>query len=172
MEEVLVLLIPTHPFLPLETTEGHCRHVHCWSPSVCFTSLVSPHVHLLLRIYFVSPLQREKCQFLFPNWTIFKLLVIQHFPECPNQKPRMKLRQSQRGLWCNSDWKKTFGSVKRCPICCWSRTWQPTPIFFAWRVPWTEEPGGLQSMGSQRVRHNWATDNTRELEDPQIGWYL
>ena len=25
---------------------------------------------------------------------------------------------------------------------------------FAWRIPWTEEPGGLQSMGSQRVRHN------------------
>ena len=24
----------------------------------------------------------------------------------------------------------------------------------AWRNPWTEEPGGLQSMGSQRVRHN------------------
>ena len=25
----------------------------------------------------------------------------------------------------------------------------------AWRIPWTEEPGGLQSMGSQRVGHNW-----------------
>ena len=24
----------------------------------------------------------------------------------------------------------------------------------AWRVPWTEEPGGLQSMGSHTVRHN------------------
>ena len=24
----------------------------------------------------------------------------------------------------------------------------------AWRIPWTEEPGGLQSIGSQRVRHN------------------
>ena len=24
----------------------------------------------------------------------------------------------------------------------------------AWRVPWTEEPGGLQSMGSQRVGHD------------------
>ena len=24
----------------------------------------------------------------------------------------------------------------------------------AWRIPWTEEPRGLQSMGSQRVRHN------------------
>ena len=23
-----------------------------------------------------------------------------------------------------------------------------------WRIPWTEEPGGLQSMGSQRVKHN------------------
>ena len=28
----------------------------------------------------------------------------------------------------------------------------------AWRIPWIEEPGGLQSMGSQRVRHNWATN--------------
>ena len=25
---------------------------------------------------------------------------------------------------------------------------------FAWGVPWTEEPGGLPSMGSQRVRHD------------------
>ena len=24
----------------------------------------------------------------------------------------------------------------------------------AWRIPWTEAPGGLQSMGSQRVRHD------------------
>ena len=24
----------------------------------------------------------------------------------------------------------------------------------AWKIPWTEEPGGLQSMGSQRVRHD------------------
>ena len=28
----------------------------------------------------------------------------------------------------------------------------------AWAIPWTEEPGELQSMGSQRVRHIWATD--------------
>ena len=25
---------------------------------------------------------------------------------------------------------------------------------FAWRIPWTEEPGRLQSIGSQRVKHN------------------
>ena len=28
----------------------------------------------------------------------------------------------------------------------------------AWRIPWTEEPGGLQSMGSQRVRHDCTTN--------------
>ena len=28
----------------------------------------------------------------------------------------------------------------------------------AWKIPWTEEHGGLQSMGSQRVRHGWATN--------------
>ena len=28
----------------------------------------------------------------------------------------------------------------------------------AWRIPRTKEPGGLQSMGSQRVGHNWATN--------------
>ena len=27
----------------------------------------------------------------------------------------------------------------------------------AWRIPWAEEPGGLQSTGSQRVGHNWVT---------------
>ena len=27
----------------------------------------------------------------------------------------------------------------------------------AWRIPWTEEPGELQSTGLQRLRHNWAT---------------
>ena len=28
------------------------------------------------------------------------------------------------------------------------------PSILAWRIPWTEQPGGLQSMGSQRIRHN------------------
>ena len=28
------------------------------------------------------------------------------------------------------------------------------PSILAWRIPWTEEPGGLQSMGLQRVRHD------------------
>ena len=30
----------------------------------------------------------------------------------------------------------------------------------AWEIPWTKEPGGLQSMRSRRVRNDWATEHT------------
>ena len=33
----------------------------------------------------------------------------------------------------------------------------PHSSTLAWKFPWTEEPGRLQSMGSRRVRHDWAT---------------
>ena len=43
----------------------------------------------------------------------------------------------------------------------------------AWKIPWTEEPGGLQSTGSQWVGHNWVTSLSfflhRELPDVQAG---
>ena len=48
----------------------------------------------------------------------------------------------------------------------WSLGWEnpleevtaPTPVFLPGESPWIEEPGELQSMGLQRVRHNWATN--------------
>ena len=33
----------------------------------------------------------------------------------------------------------------------------PHSSTFAWKIPWMEEPGGLQAMGSQRVRYDRAT---------------
>ena len=41
----------------------------------------------------------------------------------------------------------------------------------AWRIPWTEEPGRLQSMGSQRVGHHWET-NTHMLVSKLFSWTL
>ena len=35
----------------------------------------------------------------------------------------------------------------------WRRAWQPTSVFLPGESPWTEEPGGLQPMGSQSVGH-------------------
>ena len=42
----------------------------------------------------------------------------------------------------------------------WRRAWQPTPVFLPGESPWTGEPGGLQSMGSWRVGHDWATKHS------------
>ena len=39
----------------------------------------------------------------------------------------------------------------------WRRKWQSHSSILAWRIPWTEEPGGLQSTGSRRVGHDWVT---------------
>ena len=36
----------------------------------------------------------------------------------------------------------------------WMRAWQSTPVFLPGESPWTEEPGGLQSMKSQRDGHD------------------
>ena len=42
----------------------------------------------------------------------------------------------------------------------------------AWRIPWTEEPGGLQSMGSQRVGHDLATEQQQQSVDDQYKFYI
>ena len=39
---------------------------------------------------------------------------------------------------------------------------------FAWEIPWTEEPGRLQSLGLQRVWHNWVTEQAHLQADK--GW--
>ena len=52
--------------------------------------------------------------------------------------------------------------VRKIP---WRRKWQRTPVLFlAWKVPWTEEPGRLQSIGSQRVGHDRATSLRRKIK--------
>ena len=40
----------------------------------------------------------------------------------------------------------------------------------AWKIPWTEEPGRLQSMGSQRVRHDWVTNTYFRVR--LANWYF
>ena len=40
----------------------------------------------------------------------------------------------------------------------WLKEMATHSSILTWRIPWTEEPGRIQSMGSQRVRHNWATN--------------
>ena len=47
-------------------------------------------------------------------------------------------------IWFKRNLSGTYSGMATCSC------------ILAWRIPWTEEPGGLQFMGSQRVRHNWS----------------
>ena len=72
------------------------------------------------------------------------------------------------------------GTVGKEPACqcrrhemwVWSLSWEDSlgedmatcSSILAWKIPGTEEPGGLQSMGSHRFWHNWA--------HPSFWWYV
>ena len=56
--------------------------------------------------------------------------------------------------------------VRKIP---WRRVWQPTPVFLPGESPWTEEPGGLQSIGLQRVRHDSVTKRS-SFSSPKQFW--
>ena len=69
------------------------------------------------------------------------------------------------GLWqypsslCLCPYMAVSSCVCLCPILLFLQRHPEKEMatqcsILAWRIPWTEEPGGLQSMGSQRVRHN------------------
>ena len=42
----------------------------------------------------------------------------------------------------------------------------------AWKIPWTEEPGGLQSTGSKGVRHDWAHRHSLTQKSPRVKFYM
>ena len=45
------------------------------------------------------------------------------------------------------------------------------PSMLAWRISWTEEPDGLQSMGLQRVRHDRASKHKQRADDTETALY-
>ena len=49
---------------------------------------------------------------------------------------------------------RDMGSIPGLGRFPWRREWQPTLLFLPEESPWAEEPGRLQSMGSQTVGHD------------------
>ena len=59
-------------------------------------------------------------------------------------------------IWISNESKKT--QVILDPVSLrLEKAMAPHSNTLAWKIPWTEEPGKLRSMGSLRVRHDWAT---------------
>ena len=77
----------------------------------------------------------------FYGWIIFCLIYIHGFPGDSD---------SRESAYSAGDPSSMPGSG-RSP----KKDMATHSSFLAWRIPWIEEPGGLQSMGLQRVRHNW-----------------
>ena len=50
----------------------------------------------------------------------------------------------------------------------WEKGMATHSSILAWKILWSEEPGGLQSMGSQRVRHDWALTHTLILGETHL----
>ena len=65
---------------------------------------------------------------------------------------------------CGSDGKESAWKFRRTRFDPWiekipcSRVLATHTSIIAWRIPWTEEPGGLEYMGSKRVGQDWETN--------------
>ena len=61
-------------------------------------------------------------------------------------------------LFCEWAWRYLrlglFVELLSHCLVCWEKAMAPHSSTLAWKIPWTEEPGGLQSMGSLRVEHD------------------
>ena len=100
-------------------------------------------------------------------WPSFVLLKVR------NKYPMWKvpfLYQEGESIPVTSDWRTCLQCrrpgfdpwVRKIP---WRRKWQPTPVFLVCRIPWTEEPGGQQSIRSQK---SCKKNMTKWLEHKQI----
>ena len=74
---------------------------------------------------------------IFPNF--FTMLVNHWYKTC----------------WCIFCMSEIFPHISNQHFTC-TIAKEPHSSTLAWRIPWMREPGGLPSMGSHRVRHNWS----------------
>ena len=143
-------------FFDIYTTSRYCSNDHVNSStklgfpgeeSLVYLSLYSQHIEL------------NKCLLNFEAWDNGK-----------KKKTPHHIKNTQlSGLWtfpCGSDGKESAcNEGDLCLICGLGRSpgggHDNHSSSLAWRIPWTEELGGLQSMGSQRVGHDWATKETK-----------
>ena len=160
----LLLQLPVLPYIPRAESDT----------SLCF-EVIQLLLHLL-SIYQTQGILRETknesgTQFCLPS--IIRLIWKIHWqgekmPNLPGTLQSTKDSNKKRtcsltlesGIYPVRDTdKQTF--IIKCSKCwfnpwvgniLWSRVWQPTPVFWPEESPWTEEPGGLQSMG---VSKSW-----------------
>ena len=92
--------------------------------------------------------------------------------EQQKEKQILKTENSLRDLWNNIKHNNIYitevleGEAEKAMA--------PNSSTVAWKIPWTEEPGGLPSMGSHRVGHDWsdAAAAAEEERTKEVKGYL
>ena len=108
--------------------------------------------------------------FLF--WCVFSLLL--------SKKMFLFLNSPSPMLWASqvAQWYRIHLPMQEMPETQVQPLSQKDPLeeematqssILAWEIPWTEEPGGPQSMRSQRVRHNWGCTHSYSIQDALAG---
>ena len=110
---------------------------------------------------------------LNPNWkTFYKITDTDRLRNCSGLRQMMETQRLMTSLVAQmvkslptmqETWVQSLGreGLLEKEMATHSR-------ILAWKIPWTEEPGRLQSMGLQRVRHDWATSLHSTLCNPNI----
>ena len=93
--------------------------------------------------------------------------------------PRIKFMSLKVSCTCRWGGSEVKASACNAETWVWFLGWEdplekemaPYSSTLAWRIPWTEKPGRLQSMWSQRVRYDWATSShTHSLFTTSTTW--
>ena len=104
---------------------------------------------ILYNRFWVHPLHQNWLKFIpFCGWVIFLCIYVTH----------LFIHSSVDGhLGCFHVLALSIGVHMSFWIMVFSGYMAPHSSTLAWKIPWTEEPDRLQSMGLHRVGHDWAT---------------
>ena len=115
----------------------------------------------MMKIKFLMKMKGVSFYFYFKNWRI--ILANPIHAKILNELLANWLQQCKKALYTKmTKWNlykagSTFKNELISAILSMEKAMPPHSSTLAWKIPWTEEPGGLQSMGSLRVRHDWVT---------------
>ena len=117
----------------------------CWSDR---NQMLISSIWSFIYLFIVNfSMELRKLISFFPVVELIRSVAL--FPTKANTKMSICLGSQHSPSWSGSECFWT--------ICHRLRFMAPHSSTLAWKIPWLEEPGGLQSMGSLQVEHDWAT---------------